>query len=224
MPEKVVIGKAELWLGDCLEVLPTLEVYDLVLTDPPYGIGESKKSTIRTNAAKPSEIWRLCRPTNYEKTEWDDSPVDYDSLQIIISKAHKSIIWGGNYYGLPASSKWLVWDKQNTGDFADCELAWTNLPGAVRIFRHMWNGMMRASEKDVKRIHPTQKPIKLMEWCLSHAPQAKNILDPFMGSGSAGIAAMNLGKTYTGIEKEPSYFYAACKRIEDAQRQGRLFE
>jgi site-specific DNA-methyltransferase (adenine-specific)/modification methylase len=109
-----------------------------------------------------------------------------------------------------------------TNDFADCELAWTNLQRAVRRIRFLWNGMIRA-EKDIEREHPTQKPIEVMRWCLGFIPDARTILDPFMGSGTTGVAAIKLGRKFIGIEIEPKYFDIACRRIEEAARQPDLF-
>lgn len=133
------------------------------------------------------------------------------------------IIFGGNYYNLPPSSCWLVWDKINgKSDFADCELAWTNLPKAVRLIRFMWNGIFRDG-KERRGDHPTQKPLKVMAWAIQHCPQADLVLDPFMGSGTTGVACMNLGRKFIGIELERKYFDIACERIEQAQRQVPLF-
>jgi site-specific DNA-methyltransferase (adenine-specific) len=108
-------------------------------------------------------------------------------------------------------------------DFADCELAWTNLPKAVRIFRHMWNGMLRASERGYPRVHPTQKPVALIEWCITQIAAPQSVLDPFMGSGTTGVACANLGRQFIGIEIEAKYFDIACERIDAAYRQHRLF-
>ena len=156
--EKVIIGNAELYCGDCMEVLPTLGKVDAVITDPPYGIGADKN--LRANkrhgkAVAPSK--------DYGKGEWDSKPITKELVDLCVSKGNAAIIWGGNYFEVSPSSKWLVWDKIN-GDngYADCELAWTNIKGAVRQFRHMWNGMLRDSEKDTQRVHPTQKPIVLI--------------------------------------------------------------
>lgn len=209
------IGDATLYLADCGEILPLDAQIDLLLTDPPYGIGESSKK----NASRGKAAF----PTDYGHYDWDQNPPDADIISSCISSARLSIIWGGNYFGLPAASKWLVWDKENTGDFADCELAWTNLPGAVRIFRHMWNGMLRASERNAPRVHPTQKPILLMEWCISQAGEVSTVFDPFMGSGTTGVACANLGKAFIGIEREPRYFEIALQRIRAAYAQQRLF-
>ena len=228
-PEKVVIGNAELWHCDCRDALPTLARFDLVLTDPPYGIGESSRRNATRGKPFGSRVdakntrGTYVPPTDYGTYEWDESPPSADLLQSVVSAARSAVIWGGNYFGLPASSKWLVWDKLNSGDFADCELAWTNLPGAVRIFRHMWNGMLRDSERTTPRVHPTQKPVALMGWCIGQT-NAGSILDPFMGSGTTGVACAKLGKKFTGIERERRYFDIACERISRAQAQGALFD
>jgi DNA modification methylase len=218
-----------LYLADCSAVLPDLQPVDLLLTDPPYGIGESHKKNATRGKPFGSRVdskntkGTFVPPTDYGEYEWDHSPADPALLSQAVAKAKGAIIWGGNYFGLPAASKWLVWDKENSGDFADCELAWTNLPGAVRIFRHMWNGMLRASERGLQRVHPTQKPILLMEWCITQAGDVKTVLDPFMGSGSAGVACASMGRTFIGIEREPRYFESACERIAAAYSQQRLF-
>jgi DNA modification methylase len=134
----------------------------------------------------------------------------------VVNKGRRVIWWGGNYYPMPASSCWLVWDKLNTGNFADCELAWTNLTGAVRIKRHLWNGMIR--KQNEARWHPTTKPRELMEWCIEKVDPADTILDPFMGSGTTLVAAKQLGRKAIGIEIEEKY----CEIAVDRLRQGVL--
>jgi DNA modification methylase len=131
------------------------------------------------------------------------------------------IVWGGNYYSLPAARGWLVWDKVQRFSGADAELAYTNLDIPVRIYRLSRIDAHQNLERGKE--HPTQKPIVLMEWCLSFIPDAKTILDPFMGSGTTGVACMRLGRQFIGIEREARYFEMACQRIENAQRQERLF-
>jgi DNA modification methylase len=223
------IGQATLYEADCAEVLPLIERADLLLTDPPYGIGESHKRNATRGKPFGSRVdskntrGTYVAPVDYGDYEWDHEPPSPATLALCVEKAKHAVIWGGNYFGLPAASKWLVWDKENSGDFADCELAWTNLPGAVRIFRHMWNGMLRASERGTQRVHPTQKPVLLMEWCITQAGDVSTVLDPFMGSGSAGMACAHMGRSFIGIEREPRYFDAACERIAAAYAQGRLF-
>ena len=210
-----VIGDATLILGDCREVLPTLQHVDAVVTDPPYGIAMAREGTIGSSNLGPVK--------DYGVDSWDDE-VAQGALDAALQMARWAIVFGGNYYALPPTSCWLVWDKLNTGDFADCELAWTNLPKAVRRLRYLWNGMLRANG-ETRGDHPTQKPIGVMKWTLQQLPpDTKSILDPFMGSGTTGVAALQLGKAFVGIEREPKYFDIACKRIEEAWKQPRLFE
>lgn len=217
---KEIIGDAVLYLGDCREVLLMIGRVDAVITDPPYGIGvdrvmssQSGKQYGNAKAAK----------SHYESTGWDDSPMDDDITKQILSMSDHQIIFGGNYFNLPPSRCWLIWDKENGGNnFADAEMAWTNLDKPVRLLRHMWNGMLRKGGED-RNGHPTQKPLGVMEWCLSFIPDAQTILDPFMGSGTTGVAAMNMKRSFIGIEREEKYFDIACRRIEDAQRQGSMF-
>jgi site-specific DNA-methyltransferase (adenine-specific)/modification methylase len=116
----------------------------------------------------------------------------------------------------------LVWDKKNDPTtFADCELAWTNIPGAVRVFRWLWSGPYQQKRED--RFHPTQKPLALLEWCLGFVPNAHTILDPFMGSGTTLVACAKLGRAGIGIEIDPGYFDIACRRVEEAYRQPDMF-
>lgn len=209
------IGEATLYLGDCREVLPTLGRVDAVVTDPPYGIGAVSRGVIGTSNAAPTR--------DYGRANWDDQPIDAELLAMVLQAGRWQAIFGGNYYALPPSSCWLVWDKENTGHFADCELAWTNLPKAVRRIRYMWNGMLRANG-EARGDHPTQKPIGVMSWVLQQLPaDVTTILDPFMGSGTTGVACARLGRRFIGIEIEPRYFDIACRRIEEAYRQPRLF-
>ena len=209
------IGPHRLILGDCLEVMPTLGKVDAVVTDPPYGIGENdKKIASRTN---------LATVKDYGAVKWDSAPASAAHIAMMREISGHQIIFGGNYFdGLSPTSCWLVWDKQNTGDFADCELAWTNLPKAVRRIYWRWNGMIRKGD-DVRE-HPTQKPVGVMEWCIGHLPaEAHTILDPFMGSGTTGVACQKLGRAFIGIELDPEYFAIACKRVDEAMRQPDLF-
>jgi len=219
-----VIGDCRLILGDCREVLPTLGKVDAVVTDPPYGIGESAgKAKTRTSglASRLRDANRYRR--DYGTDDWDDDTAD-DEVAMAVAMAKWSVVFGGNYYDLPPTTCWLVWDKLNgETDFADCELAWTNLPKAVRRIRFLWNGCMRR-ERDIDREHPTQKPVDVMKWCIEHIPPPNRvILDPFMGSGTTGVAAVKLGRSFIGIEREPKYFDIACRRIEQAYAQPDLF-
>ena len=202
------IGDATLYLGDCMEVLPTLGKVDAVITDPPYGIDVGSMSL---GAGK--------KVSGFSPFSWDKSAPSNDLLRQCIEKSLISIIWGGNYFKLPPSGAWLAWDKVQKFSGAEMELAWTNLNSPVRVFRMSRIEAYGAIEKD----HPTQKPIALMRWCIEKTV-AQTILDPFMGSGTTGVAAIQLGRKFIGIEKEEHYFDIACRRIEQAAKQGQLFE
>ena len=215
------IGDATLYLGDCLEILPTLGKVDAVVTDPPYGIGVDQ-AMHRAGGTKYG--LSLARKREYAPTDWDSAPPTEETIRLICSMARHQIIFGGNYFGLPASRCWLVWDKVNGGNaFADCELAWTNLDKPVRRIEWMWNGMLRKGREE-RNDHPTQKPVGVMKWCIEQLPSdCSTILDPFMGSGTTGVACARLGRKFIGIEIEERYFSIACRRIDEAYRQPRLF-
>jgi site-specific DNA-methyltransferase (adenine-specific)/modification methylase len=210
---KVELGNATLYLDDCLDVLPTLHKVDAVITDPPYGINENSK--------KVASRGKMAAPKDYGNFDWDKTPPSGELIEIIRSKGEYQAIFGGNYFTLPPTSCWLVWDKLNSGDFADCELAWTNWPKAVRRLQWRWNGMIRQGNEE--RYHPTQKPLEVMKWVIDLCPKSDVILDPFMGSGTTGVAAIQLGKKFIGIERDPKYFEIACKRIKQAIAQPQLF-
>lgn len=214
MTEAVTIGRATLYLGSCEDILPTLPRVCAVVTDPPYGIGiDGQKGSDRKNGQQLRK--------QHDNLGWDAERPAGDLIAATINAGASAIIWGGNYFveHLPPQKGWLVWDKEQTGlSMSDGELAWTNLPQVLRIKKlhrtHLWQ-----EQPD----HPTQKPTRLMKWCLGFLPDAQVILDPFMGSGTTGVAAVTMGKDFIGIEREPAYFNIACKRIEQAQRQSDLF-
>ncbi len=216
-----IIGNATLYLGDCREILPTLPKVDLVPTDPPYGIGadKGKKGAISFNGSKPIEM--AYHPENV----WDDQRPESALIVSAVEKGTYAILWGGNYFAdyLPATGRWLWWDKcQTMPSYGDGELAWTNFNQTTPKKFVYANNKIFADR--VERHHPTQKPIQLIEWCLNLAPKTTStVADPFMGSGTTGVACANMGKTFYGIERERKYFDIACRRIEDAQRQARLF-
>lgn len=211
---KVEIGNATLYLGDCAEILPTLGQFDAVVTDPPYGIDVGKNKYKSVMAAQ----------RDYGVNDWDEQPITKKIVDLMRNISDWQIIFGGNYFELPPTKCWLIWDKENGANtFADAEMAWTNLNKAVRLKRYMWHGMLRANNEP-RGDHPTQKPVGIMEWVISHLPQDVNtIIDPYMGSGTTGVACMNMKKQFIGIEREQKYFDIACKRLEDAQRQICLF-
>jgi DNA modification methylase len=199
-----------IYLGDCRTILPHLEPVDLVLTDPPYGIGEN------VNKQRSRQGHGLANQRDYGEYAWDSMPPPKWLIGQLIETGKYQIIFGGNYYNLPPSQCWLVWDKDNGAtDFADCELAWTNLKKAVRRIVWKWQGMLQENMgKKEFREHPTQKPLEVMKWAIEQAPSdCQTILDPFMGSGTTLRAAKDLGRKCIGIEIEEKYCEIAAKRL-----------
>lgn len=211
-------NQVQLYLGDNIEHLCKFsdKQFYAAICDPPYGIGESPEKIASRGRVHGKGEFLL---TDYGDFDWDSQPASIEAINHIRRTSNVQAIFGGNYFELPPTPCWLIWDKLNSGDFADCEIAWTNLPRAIRIFRHRWNGMIRASEQG-KRFHPTQKPVALMRWVIEQLrlPAGATILDPYMGSGPVGVAAVQLGYKYVGIEKDERYFNVAAKRIADASR------
>lgn len=181
-----------LYCGDCREIIPELGKFDLLLTDPPYGIG------IAANPVR----------QKHTKMKWDESPVDDRTILLMLATADKAIVWGGNYFGLPPHQCFLAWDKMQPENFslAMLEQAWTNLKGPAKMFRK--------SVTSYAKQHPTEKPIALMTWCISLAgDDIQTILDPFAGSGTTGVAAKLLNRKCTLIEKEEKYCEIAARRL-----------
>lgn len=208
------IGDATLYLGSCEDILPTLGKVDAVITDPPYGINEA--------AGKNKSRSRIAVSKDYGDDDWDKAPPPPHLIDALRTQSAHQAFFGGNYFHLPPSSCWLVWDKLNgENDFADCELCWTNWPKAVRRISWRWHGMLRAGNEE--RHHPTQKPLEVMKWVIGLCPKADTILDPFMGSGTTGVAAIQMGRQFIGIEREAKYFDIACRRIEQAVATPGLF-
>jgi len=195
------IGGQRLILGDCLEVMPLLGKVDAVVTDPPYGIGIGS-DTVRHK---------------HTKKDWDAFVASKIHLDMLRDASSEQIIWGGNYFDLPPSRGFLVWDKKQPENFslAMCEQAWWSKDTNAKVFSRSVLGY--------DKTHPTQKPVALMEWCLGFLPDAQTILDPFMGSGTTLVACQKLGRKGTGIELDPEYFEIACKRVDEATRQPDLF-
>jgi len=204
MSEPVTIGNAMLYLGDCREVMPTLAGVDAVVTDPPYGLG----------AAMSGGTWGAAKKYE-EMRRWDDSPASQSIIDHLLSLGVPTIIWGGNFFCLPWSRCWLSWSKENAvPTMAAIELAWTNFDKPAREKR-LPVGVHTSG-------HPTQKPLALMSWCIGMIP-AGTVLDPFMGSGTTGVACARLGRPFLGVEIDERYFEIACRRIDEAQRQPDLF-
>lgn len=217
------IGDCELHLGDCREIIPRLVGVDAIVTDPPYGINYRSNH----NSSRRGKWAKWVRYENMPGIIGDDAPLDPEAL---LSLDVPTIIFGGNYCAdrLPAARGWIVWDKRDgigPNNQADCELAWTNLDKPSRIHRQMWSGLLRAGDENVSRQpkhHPHQKPVALMQACIQYSG-GRAILDPFMGSGSTGVACVKLGLRFFGIELDPTYFETACKRIEAAYAQPDMF-
>jgi DNA modification methylase len=203
-----VIGDCTLYLGDCLDILPNLGPFDAVVTDPPYGIGEHG-GACRTRG----------RPgyAKHENRGWDNARPAPEVFDAILKCSREQIIWGGNYFAdvLPPTMGWLYWRKLMGGDFSDGELAWTSRHGALREFTRCPKGM--------DKTHPCEKPVDLLKWCIGFVPNANEILDPFMGSGTTGVACAKLGRKFVGIEIDEGYFDIACRRIEAAYHQPDMF-
>jgi len=213
--------------GDCLEVLPTLAAnsIDAVVTDPPYGIGLATNYHERKRGA-------LAQCNNFAPIVGDGQPFDPEPFLAF----GVVVLFGADHYArrLPGSGAWIVWDKLDGlesgrsigfNDNSDCELLWTNKGNAARILRHRWMGCMKGSEHGERRVHPTQKPVALMTDIVRHyTPEGATVLDPFMGSGTTGVACVKTGRNFIGIEIDPTYFAIAERRIAEAQAQLRLPE
>jgi len=208
---KEVIGGCTLYLGDCLEIMPTLGRVDAVVTDPPYGIGrDGQKRTTGGNGGR----------KDYDFKGWDATRPPAEIFDLMRSLSDDQLIWGGNYFAdlMPAGGKWLVWDKGQRINQSDGELAYTSRHGALRIFTQNRVALLLEGA-----LHPTQKPIEIMVWSVQQFPDARTILDPFMGSGTTLVACAKLGRKGIGIELDPEYFDIACRRVEEAYRQPDFF-
>lgn len=207
--------------GDCLEIMRKIpdKSVDLILTDPPYGLGYENHNRAGTQRGKSKAV---CR--DYGFFEWDNFRLTKEYFDEIFRISKDQIIFGGNYYisFLYDSPCWLVWDKNNGNNgYADCEIAWTSFKTAIRKFKWTWHGFIQEDMKNKEqRYHPTQKPVALMEWILrNYSKKGDIVLDPFIGSGTTAIAALNTGRFFIGIEKEEKYVEIARKRIAEHMQQ-----
>jgi site-specific DNA-methyltransferase (adenine-specific) len=198
--------------GDCAVIAPALGMtFDLLCTDPPYGIGEARN---KRAGKRPGRA--IVASRDYGMATWDDAPPSQALIDSLRTMARWQCIFGCNYFTLPPSSCWLVWDKENgASDFADAELAWTNYTSAVRLRRHRWAGMLQADMANKEeRVHPTQKPLAVMSWAIGLCPvRPSSVFDPFMGSGTALRVAKDLGMRAVGIEAEERYCEIAARRL-----------
>ena len=199
----------QLYCGDCLEILPTFEVgsVDAVVTDPPYGM--NYKPLRGSDGSKRFRGGIIGDDSPFDPSPWLAFP--------------RCILWGANWYAsrLPDSGGWLVWDKtpkhiKRGFIYSHAELAWTTVINRIQKFAMQWGGEAHGGEG---HYHPTQKPVALIEWCLSFIPEGSTVLDPFMGSGTTGVACVQTGRNFIGIEIDPGYFEIAKRRIEEAQMQ-----
>ena len=225
------IGAATLYLGDCRALADQLSGrWDAIVSDPPYGIGY-QHSGHGANGGLMKTAITCCKPIH-----GDDAPFD-PAWMVEAVQVSKSglplLLWGADHFKarLPDGGTFLCWDKscgQGPADsFIDAEFAWMNRRNARCIYRHFWKGAARAGEGNsgrMKRAHPSQKPVELMRWCLETARIGigKTVLDPYLGSGSTGVACVTSGRKFIGVEIDEDYFDVACRRLEEAQRQTTL--
>jgi site-specific DNA-methyltransferase (adenine-specific)/modification methylase len=205
---KEIIGDCTLYLGDCLEVMPGLGKVDAVVTDPPYGISFKQRTTGKTIIG--------------DDQGFDPSP--------FLAQDVPCLFWGYEHFASKLSrGRVLVWIKRAVEvaapkSYSDCELAWLSGAGNVKAHRQISDGCIREGEEHgIVRLHPSQKPAALMRWCLGFLPDAETILDPFMGSGTTGVACVQLQRKFIGIELDETYFDIACERIAEAYKQPSLF-
>lgn len=200
--------------GDCRDILPEFpeKSVDLVLTDPPYGIANKWKGG-------KGHGWGQARLEGIARNRWDVSPPSAETMGVILAAAEKQIIWGGNYFNLPPSRCWLIWNKPERGfTLAEAELAWTNADNVVRVFD--WN--RHAKDK----FHPTQKPLPLFKWCLrqSWSEASHLVLDPYLGSGTTALACLSNNRCFIGIEISRGYCELAADRVRAAKQGTKLSE
>ena len=202
----VIIGDATLYLGDCMDILPTLGKVDAVITDPPFGVGN---------------FIQISGNVRGEKVTWNESGPSAEFFQLLKEKSTHRVIWGANYFNCFEGAGGLVWVKnQPMPNMSKAEMASTSWGNKVELISLTWTNYVNTKEST----HPCERPVGLYKWCIEQVPkQPQTILDPFMGSGTTGVAAIQLGRKFIGIEREPKYFDIACQRIEQAVAQGQLF-
>lgn len=214
--KEVLAEGVDLYCGDCMEVLPTLEKVDAVVSDPPYGIRFLKGAG--GLGIHPGRV------RNLKPIYGDDKPFDPSPWT-----KWPCVLFGANHYyaRLPDGGTFHTWDKSRgvgpNDSFSDAEYVWTSDRRKSEVFRYLWKGVLQDGEKGFPKFHVSQKPIEVMRWAIGLTVEARHILDPFMGSGSTGVAAVKLGRKFVGIEIDPDYFDIACRRIEAALREPDMF-
>jgi len=227
MQKKIVAENVTLYLADCYDVIELIGRVDALISDPPYGINYVRGKRPRRSG------WHRGGGADRHagiKIIGDNYPFDPAPF---VDLANDVILWGADHFypRLPACGRFLAWNKLGNrlngwDSFCDVEFAWHSAEGAARIFNWQWKGIVgnKHGENNSVRDHPTQKPIALMRWCISQCSgPAKMILDPFMGAGTTGVAAVQLGRGFIGVEIEERYFKVALQRIGEARRQDDLF-
>ena len=211
--KEVIIGDCRLLLGDCMEIMPLLDKVDAAVTDPPYGYKDF-------NITRTGGSWSKKYQRDNSITDWDFKP-EQGCFDLIFKKSEVAIIWGGNYFTehLKNNRGFLIWHKKTISEsfsMAMAEYAWTNINMNAKVYH--------SPPQDSGRKHPTQKPLALMQWCLTHLPkETVTILDPFMGSGTTLVACAKMGRKGIGIEKDEDYFNIACKRVQEAYNSPDMF-
>jgi DNA modification methylase len=219
-----------LYCCDCHDLLP-IEA-DAVVMDPPYGLQLAKGRRLHAYSDPEKHKGKIggdtgfVKSSEYHNTAWDQFPMTQQTFDLLRKGSGEQIVWGKNYLDIMwPSGRTLVWDKKCKNgwddDFSDCEFAWLSKTGPDKMYRHVWMGAIRSGEKQ-ERVHPTQKPIELMIWCLGFLDGA-TVLDPFMGSGTTGVACVRTGRNFIGVEKDERYFKIAVERIRRELAQGRMF-
>ena len=206
MTKPVIIGNATLYLGDCRDILPTLKKVDAVVTDPPFGVGNFVQTSGNVRG---------------EAVQWNDETPSAEFFRHLREMSGHRIIWGANFFNcFEPNGGALVWVKnQPMPNFSKAEVASSSYLKKTEIINLTWTNFVN----DKVSAHPCERPVGLYRWCIDYLPYCDTILDPFLGSGSCGVAAVQMGRKFIGIEREPKYFDIAAKRIEDAQRQGDMF-
>ena len=216
MSERVQIGDATLYLGDCMEILPTLSKVDAVITDPPFGVGNFVQTTGTLRGRGDSFA---------QSVDWNESAPPPEFFQMIQSMSRHRIIWGANFFNcFEDRGGAIIWDKaQPMPNFSKADIASCTHFQKTEIVRIPWTNFNVARQAETS--HPCERPVELYEWCIQYLPKPiKTVLDPFLGSGSCGVATIRMGRKFIVIEREPKYFEIACKRIEQAASQHQLFE